>query len=145
MQIIRNTEGESLKVLGDRVIIKLRAAESPYAMSVVHVEVPPGSGTPCVTHAREEEIYFVVEGELLMHAPGIKQVLKAGDLVHVPPKTPHGYRNATDKPVKFLAWAVGGQIDGFFRDMAECVHALPQDLAAMQSVMMRYGVERAQA
>lgn len=144
MNIVRNTEGQSIQVLGDRVTIKLSAADSPYAMSVVQVVVPPGSGTPCVTHAREEEVYFVCEGELLMHEPGGKHVLTTGDLVHVPPMTPHGYRNASDKPVRFLAWAVGGPMDGFFRDMGASVKKLPQDISAMQAVMKKYGVERAQ-
>jgi quercetin 2,3-dioxygenase len=145
MNIIRNTEGQALKVLGDRVTVKLGAAQSPYAMSIVHVEVPPGNGTPCVTHAREEEVYYVCEGELLMHSPQGQHLLGPGDLVHVPPMTPHGYRNASDKPVRFMAWAVGGPMDGFFRDMAASVRTLPQDLAAMQAVMKQYGVEPAQA
>lgn len=145
MNIVRRDEGQSLKVLGDEVTIKLSADQSPYAMSIVQVEVPPGSGTPCVTHAKEEEVYFVCEGELLMHSPQERHLLKAGDLVHVPPLTPHGYRNPTDKPVRFLAWAVGGPMDGFFRDMASTVHALPQDMPAMQAVMQKYGVERVHA
>lgn len=144
MNIIRANAGQALKVLGDQVTIKLSAADSPYAMSIVHVEVPPGSGTPCVTHAQEEEVYLVVEGELLMHTPEAKHVLKTGDMVHVPPRTPHGYRNASTARTRFVAWAVGGPMDGFFREMASAVNALPADLPAMQAIMQRYGVERAQ-
>lgn len=143
MNIIRQSEGESLKVLGDQITIKLASADSPYAMSVVQVDVPPGSGTPTVTHAKEEEMYLICEGELVMHAEDGHHLLKAGDIVHVPPRTPHGYRNESDRPTRFIAWSVGGPLDGFFRDMAQSVHQFPQDLPAMKTIMQRYGVQRA--
>jgi mannose-6-phosphate isomerase-like protein (cupin superfamily) len=114
----------------------------PAGRSGVTVELPPGSGTPCVTRAKEEEVYFVVEGELLMHTPTERHHLYAGDMVHLPPLTPHGYRNPSDRPTRFLVWTVGGPMDRFFVRMADSVHRLPQDLQAMQSIMSEHGVVR---
>lgn len=142
MHLIRKTEGHRVQVLGDQVTIKVASADSPYGQAIVSVEVPPGSGTPCVTHAREEEVYYLVEGELLMHTPTEKHLLTPGDMVHRPPLTPHGYRNPGDRPARFLAWTVGGPMDRFFVSMAERVHKLPQDLEAMQAVLAEYGVRR---
>lgn len=145
MHLIRSTEGHRIQVLGDQVTIKVASAESPNGQAIVSVEVPPGSGTPCVTHAKEEEVYYLVEGELLMHTPTEKHLLQPGDMVHLPPLTPHGYRNPGDRPARFLAWTVGGPMDRFFVTMAERVHKLPQDLEAMQSVLSEFGVQRVQA
>lgn len=145
MHLIRSTEGHRIQVLGDQVTIKVASAESPNGQTIVSVEVPPGSGTPCVTHAKEEEVYYLVEGELLMHTPTEKHLLQPGDMVHLPPLTPHGYRNPGDRPARFLAWTVGGPMDRFFVTMAERVHKLPQDLEAMQSVLSEFGVQRVQA
>jgi len=142
MHLIRNTEGQRVQVLGDQVTIKVASADSPNGQAIVSVEVPPGSGTPCVMHAREEEVYYLVEGELLMHTPTEKHLLHPGDMVHLPPLTPHGYRNPGDKPARFVAWTLGGPMDRFFLAMAERVHNLPQDLEAMQAVLAEYGVQR---
>jgi mannose-6-phosphate isomerase-like protein (cupin superfamily) len=142
MNVIRHDDGTALKVLGDAVTIKLPSSRSPHGLAIVTVEVPPGSGTPCVTHATEEEVYFVLEGELLMHTPTEKHVLRAGDMVHLPPLTPHGYRNPGERPTRFLAWTVGGPMDQFFVKMADRVQRLPQDLGAMQAVMAEHGVAR---
>ena len=142
MNVIRRDDGTTVKVLGDDVTIKVASAASPHGQAIVTVQVPPGSGTPCVTHAKEEEVYFVLEGELLMHTPTERHVLQPGDMVHLPPLTPHGYRNPGDRPTRFLAWTVGGPMDRFFTNMAERVHQLPQDLPAMQAVMAEYGVAR---
>lgn len=141
MHVIRADQGRRLQVLGDAVTIKVSSAQSPFGQAIVHVEVPPGSGTPCVTHAREEEVYYVLEGELFMHTPTEKHTLMPGDMVHLPPLTPHGYRNAGTRPVRFLAWTVGGPMDQFFVAMAERVHSLPRDLPAMQAVLAEFGVQ----
>lgn len=106
--------------------------------------VPPGSGTPCVTHAAEEEVCFVIEGELLMHTPTERHLLQAGDMVHLPPLTPHGDRNPGSQPARFLAWTVGGPMGLFFEKMGERVHQLPRDPGAMQAVLAEHGVARAQ-
>ena len=142
MNVIRSGEGTALKVLGDQVTLKLASADSPHGLAIVTVEVPPGSGTPCVTHAKEEEVYFVLEGELLMHTPTERHHLRAGDMVHLPPLTPHGYRNPGRDTARFVAWTVGGPMDQFFVRMAESVRQLPRDLAVMHSVMQTHGVAR---
>lgn len=142
MNVIRYNEGRQLRVLGDEVTLKVVSLDSPYGQAIVTVTVPPGSGTPCVTHAAEEEVYFLLEGELLMHTPSERHVLAPGDMVHLPPRTPHGYRNAGDRPARFLAWTVGGPMDRFFVKVSERVGRLPQDLAALEEVMAEHGVAR---
>lgn len=143
MDVVRRVEGRSLRVLGDHVVIKLRSGTSPYRLAVVTVEVPPGSGTPCVSHTVEEEVYFVLEGELQMYAAAERHTLHPGDLVHLLPGTPHGYRNASEHSARFLAWTVGGPMDEFFEQVAERVHAMPRDISVLQDVMKEFGVVRA--
>lgn len=142
MNVIRSNEGRKVGVLGDLVSIKVASSASTYGMAIVVVEVPPGSGTPCVTHAREEEVYFVLEGELYMHTPTEKHTLQAGDMVHLPPGTPHGYRNPGNGVARFLAWTVGGPMDEFFVSMSERVREMPRDLPVMGEILERFGVRR---
>lgn len=142
MQIIRRNDGARLRVLGDQVTLKLASADSPFGQAIVMVEVPAGSGTPCVTHDKEEETYLLLEGELEMYTPREAHLLEPGDLVHLPPQTPHGYRNVSDRPARFVAWTVGGPMDQFFVKMHERVRDLPQDLPAMMSTLEEHGVTR---
>lgn len=143
MNVIRHNEGKALRVLGDEVTLKLVSDDSPNGQAIVTVTVPPGSGTPCVMHATEEEVYFLLEGELLMHTPTERHLLAPGDLVHLPPRTPHGYRNPAERPARFLAWTIGGPMDRFFVKVSERVHRLPQDLKALEAAMAEHGVTRA--
>lgn len=140
MHLVRQREGQRIQVLRDQVTIKVASARSPFGQAIVSVEVPTRGGTPCVTDAKEE-VYHLLEGELLMHTPDEKHTLQPGDLVHLPPLTPHGYRNSGDKPAHLLAWTIGGPMDRFFETMAERVHQLPQDLPAMRETLAASGVE----
>jgi hypothetical protein len=83
MNVTRRDEGQVLQVLGDRVTVKLPSGRSPNGMSIVDVVLPSGSGTPCVTHDKEEKVYFLLEGELLMHTPTARHRLHPGDLIHL--------------------------------------------------------------
>lgn len=141
MHLIRQHEGQRIQVLGDQVTIKVASARSPFGQAIVSVEEPPGGGTPCVTHAKEEEVYHLLDGELFMQPHDEKHTLQPDDMVHLPPLTPHGYRNSGDKPARFLAWTIGGPLNRFIETMAERVHQLPQDLPAMRETMAAFGVE----
>lgn len=142
MQIIRRDDGARLEVLGDQVTLKLASADSPFGQAIVMVDVPPGSGTPCVTHDKEEETYLLLEGQMEMYTLKETHQLNPGDLVHLPPLTPHGYRNVSDKPARLVAWTVGGPMDQFFIKMHEQVRDLPQDIPAMQAILEEHGVSR---
>lgn len=77
-----------------------------------------------------------------MHTPTARQHLHPGDLVHLPPLTPHGYRSPGEQPARFLAWTVGGPMDQFFERMAQDAQELPRDLPRMHAAMDTFGVRR---
>jgi quercetin dioxygenase-like cupin family protein len=140
MTVVRTDEALPLRVLDDELRLMLRSDESPARMSVMVVEVPPGSGVPAHSHDVEEEGYFVLEGELCLTVGDAEHRLQAGDFGHVKPGVVHGYRNAGARRVRFLAWTIGGPIDRFFVEMSDRVTAMPRDLPVMLEVMGKYGV-----
>jgi quercetin dioxygenase-like cupin family protein len=140
MVVLKRQEGQSVRVLGDLVCIKLPSAQSAHRMAVVTVEVPPGGEVPPHTHAQEEESYYLLEGEMLVQVGNTKVTIEAGDFVHVPAGTVHGYQNLSDQPIRFLAWAVGGAIDHFFLEMAEQIQVVPDDLAKVPAILQKYGI-----
>lgn len=135
----------TLQVLGDRVSIRLATVDSPYSLSIVTVEVPPGGFIPPSSHAVEEEFYLVLEGRLQVTLGDVERCLGPGDAAHVPPGTPHAYHNAGELPARFVAVAAGGTLDRFFVEVSERVQQLPRDGQALQHLMQRYGITPADA
>jgi quercetin dioxygenase-like cupin family protein len=143
MAFARTRDTAPIQVLSDQLRLLLRSADSPSQMSAMVVDVPPGGFVPPHSHDREEEGYFVIEGELQLAIGVEERTLAPGDFGHVPPGTLHGYANRGARPVRFLAWTVGGPIDRFFEAMGERVREMPRDAAAMAEITTRFGVRMA--
>ena len=58
------------------------------------VSLAPGMGVPRVTHTREDEVYFVLAGELEVTVGEKTFVLRSGDTLLAPRDIPHQLRNS---------------------------------------------------
>ena len=58
-------------------------------------------GPPIHFHPKQEETFYVVQGELAVYKQDRWITLKAGDILTIPAKTPHSYKNTSKKPVLF--------------------------------------------
>lgn len=54
-------------------------------------------------HPRQEEILYVISGELEAWLGGQHRIVSAGDVVFIPPGTPHRARNASRSPTRVIA------------------------------------------
>ncbi|WP_156255519.1 cupin domain-containing protein [Sandarakinorhabdus oryzae] len=143
MGFARTATTAPIRVLADELRLLLRSANSPAAMSVMVVDVPPGGGVPPHSHAAEEEGYYLLSGTLDLMVGNETHRLGPGDFGHVPPGTLHGYANPGREPVRFLAWTVGGPVDDFFEAMSREVQEMPRDAAAMAALTQRFGITMA--
>ena len=140
MTFASTKDANPIRVLSDEIRILHRSSDSPSQMSVMVVDVPPGGAVPPHSHTLEEEGYFVLDGELtLTVGEAVKRLCRA-DFAHVPPQTVHAYQNASQRPVRFLAWTIGGPLDRFFKAMSERVKEMPRDGEAMQEIARQFGV-----
>ena len=62
--------------------------------------VPPGGGPPPHVHSREEECFYVLEGEITFTVNGEKVVATTGTFANMPVGTPHSFKNESDRSAK---------------------------------------------
>ena len=73
------------------------------AAVIVACTVPAAtSGPPLHVHAASDEVFFIVSGELLVHADGHVATIREGGLVHVSCGMPHTFATTPDTPARFL-------------------------------------------
>ena len=65
-------------------------------MTVVWIEVPPGTSQDLRSHEEAEQVYVCVQGEGTMSAAGDSERLAPGDLALIPPATDHAIANEGD-------------------------------------------------
>ena len=70
---------------------------------VIEVSFSPGFGHNFHKHPDQEEVIYVIEGEVEQWLEQNKQVLKPGDSIFIPADVVHASFNVSDKPVKVLA------------------------------------------
>ena len=99
---------------GDRYRFLITGETSGGSCFIVECLVPPGGGPPMHTHLREDECFYLLEGELEIEVGGKKVDLRAGDFVHAPRGVPHTYRNTGSDHAKMIATFTPAGMEGWF-------------------------------
>jgi len=143
--ITHHADAEDLWVVRDRVRFMGDVAGTD--LTVLEVEVPPGSGTPPHQH-ESPEIFRVLVGELTFGTFGggapSQVVAGAGTVVTVPSRVPHNYLNAGPAAASMLV-VVERSMAAFFRDVGRAATppATPPDgdeIARMLAACARHGI-----
>jgi mannose-6-phosphate isomerase-like protein (cupin superfamily) len=71
-------------------------------ISILFVDAPPGRGPGLHRHAYEE-VFIVQEGQATFTAGDEEREVRAGEVVVVPPDTPHRFVNSGDGPLRQIA------------------------------------------
>jgi quercetin dioxygenase-like cupin family protein len=145
----RPTEGRTIAVVGDvyRFLATGDNTHGTYAMW--EAVVPPGGGPPPHVHSREEEGFYVLEGEVTVQAGDKRIVATAGMFVNMPIGLPHSFKNESDKPAKMLIMVAPAGLENMFFEvgvpLAEgSTTALPptqEEIAKLLKIAPKYGVE----
>ena len=86
---------------------------------VIEVTAPPGHGAPPHSHDKDEEFFYILDGELTVDLDGNRHVLRPGDSCHLPANVPHAFHNLGEEPARFLAIVTPGRdAYAFFRSVA---------------------------
>src|SRR5215204_2554048 len=97
-------EGPTVAVVGDVYRFPATGEDTNGKYALWEALVPPGGGPPPHAHSREEEGFYVLEGEITFTVNGEKVVAPAGTFANMPVGTPHSFHNESDRPAKMLLW-----------------------------------------
>jgi mannose-6-phosphate isomerase-like protein (cupin superfamily) len=100
------------------VVIRVSAEDSSGAMTVLE-EVPPMVDTPLHVHSREDELFYIVEGEHIITLGERELRLGPGEAIFAPRGIPHAQRRVEPGVGRELVVLTPGGFEQFFRDLAE--------------------------
>jgi quercetin dioxygenase-like cupin family protein len=78
--------------------------------------VPPGGGPPPHIHRREDETFYLIEGEIEFLLGDEKVTAGPGDFVSVPRGTVHRFRNAGAKTARMILTFTPAGMERFFEE-----------------------------
>jgi uncharacterized cupin superfamily protein len=119
--------------------------ENEANVAIVEHTLPPHTlAAPLHRHSREDEISYVVEGEMTVLADGEISTVPAGESVVKGRDVWHTLWNAGDEPLRFLEIIAPGEFSEYFEELAALVPLDPTDEETVErflAIAGRYGLE----
>ena len=112
-------EGKKLWVTDELMTFKVSSEDTGGTYSLTNSMVPPQGEQPPHIHHREDEAFWVLEGELEIAAGGEAFKASAGSFVHLPKDIPHAYKNVGTRPARFLTLMVPAGLEKFFEEVGK--------------------------
>jgi len=133
---------EPLDILGAEVLVKLSNADSNGAAVIFYQTAPPQSGPPLHRHSREDEWFYVLDGEITAETDGQRSVLHAGGCAFGQRGTVHAFQNFGTATAHMLVMVTPGGFDRFFEELSSLNKGLSApDLVRSEQLMNEYGIE----
>ncbi len=101
---------------------------------------PPNEGPPRHFHEREDETFYVVEGEMLFWLSGTTVSRNPGEIFHIPRGAEHTFTVAGPSSARFVAIVTPGGFEGFFEKVAARGLTIPKDLPEVRKLSAQYGM-----
>jgi mannose-6-phosphate isomerase-like protein (cupin superfamily) len=100
--------------------LKITPDDSDSGIAVVeHTLAPHSLGAPLHRHSREDEISYVLDGEMSVQQGEEVSTVGAGEFVVKRRDVWHTFWNSGSEPVRFLEIIAPGDFAGYFEEMAE--------------------------
>jgi uncharacterized cupin superfamily protein len=95
-------DGRTIAVVGDVYRFLATGVDTNGKYAMWEAIVPPGGGPPPHVHSREEEGFYILEGEITIKGGEERIVATAGMFANMPVGTPHSFKNESDKQARML-------------------------------------------
>ena len=133
----------SIQVFKQTIAVLATASDTDGVLGAIEVESPGGAVPPLHVHHREDEAFYVLEGDYSLFVGD--EVINASPGVWVwgPRGVPHGYVIHSEHG-RHLSLTMPGGFEAFFEEVSAFAtpSADPQnELTRMAAVAARYGVE----
>jgi quercetin dioxygenase-like cupin family protein len=148
-KVVHAGEGKMIAAAGDLYRFLAEGEDTSQSYAIWEAVVPPGGGPPPHVQNREDEGFYVLEGEIAFVADGQKVIARKGSYLNVPRGVVHSFKNETDLDARMLLLVAPGGMEKMFEETGTFVTgpsakpspSTPQELEKMAAVAAKYGIE----
>jgi quercetin dioxygenase-like cupin family protein len=145
----KSGDGRTIGVVGDVYRFLATGDETDGKYALIEALVPPGGGPPPHVHSREEEAFYILEGEITVSVGAERFVAGPGTFANMPVGSQHSFKNETQKLAKMLITVAPAGLEKMFLEIGQPVAAgatsapLPtkEDFEKLLTVAPKYGIE----
>ena len=141
-------EGKKLWVAEELMTFVISGEDTGGKYALTDSTVPPQGEAPAHIHHREDEAFWVLEGDLEVLVGEDEIGASAGSFVHLPRGVIHSYKNVGATPARFLTLMVPAGLERFFEEVGKpgTDPSTPppfgeEDVERLLAIAPNYGVE----
>ncbi|MGF1481001.1 MAG: cupin domain-containing protein [Cyanophyceae cyanobacterium] len=147
--VVQPGQGHSY-YLGDNLYtFKVIGEDTGGVYALCEITVAPQSGSPPHRHTREDESFYVQDGEIEFQLGERTLVGTAGTFLYSPRGQVHQYTNATASPAKLLIWVTPSGFEKFIAEAGKAANGQitagaalsSEDLDKILTTAPKYGLE----
>jgi quercetin dioxygenase-like cupin family protein len=133
-----SSDGVTFTMLGASIRLIARATDTDGRFTVFEQTTPAGWGPPRHVHANEDEIVYVLDGTYEVSLGDERRTVSAGGCAILPRGIPHGFRNVSETPGRFVCVVSPGGLEEYFLEVARC--SPPPSPAQLVGMAKAYGL-----
>ena len=135
-------EGEHLRFWGGGLMtMKATAEETDGAFLLFEDLMAKGKTTPLHVHANEDEVLYVLDGEIVVHIDGTDHAVGQGGVAIAPRGVPHAFL-VTTPTARVLTLQTPGTAEPFYRGASEPADAGTDPSGPVDFARVRESAER---
>ena len=143
-----STEGRTIAVVGDVYRFMATGDETDGKYAMWEAIVLPGGGPPPHIHSREEESFYILDGEITFTVNGKQIVATEGMFANMPVGSLHSFKNNTDKTARMILSVAPAGLEKMFFEVGHPVNLGQEppppsqaEIEKLLAVAPNYGVE----
>jgi mannose-6-phosphate isomerase-like protein (cupin superfamily) len=140
-KVLQAGEGLRLNVQGIIFTYKATSSDTDDQYAFTEGVVPAHHGAPMHIHRREDEAFYILEGNFEIECGGETFQAGPGTFALLPKDLPHRFQNLSERPGKVLCVQSPGGVEEFFEHMSVLAKNGPPDPAKIRELTEKYGIE----
>jgi len=128
-------------VFGDLITVKIHGRDTGGVFAQMETNCGPKIGPPLHVHHREEETFFVLEGQFEFVCGEQQTIGGPGIVVHLPRNVAHRFKNIGETQGRLLITLTPAGIEEFFEEVGALPPEERSDLPKIAALAARYGLE----
>ena len=144
-QPLRNTrDGAAFRFLGIPTLLRAAGANTNGSFGLLEQwDMPAGFATPYHTHHREDESFYVLEGQIAFVVAGEWMTAGPGTFLYGPREIAHGFKVIGGAPARMLVMCNPAGFEQFVLAQTTPIDAppAPPDMARLMTLAAEFGID----
>jgi mannose-6-phosphate isomerase-like protein (cupin superfamily) len=122
--------------------VRATAAQTGGSMGIVEQEMPAGFASPYHVHHREDELWYVLEGEVRFVSGPTSIAVPRGGIAFLPKSIPHGFQVVGKGAARMLCVTTPAGFEAFIDENSDPTPPIGgPDMARLMATTEKHGLE----